>query len=187
MALCIAFGLTARLCLVLTSPKARFNSLPGFVHMHTCWLLSAQSPSWLPCSQTQSQTAGGGFGLSLHKLGREKKTVKWELIGSCLNCTLSELFTISFGQQLTGYSALGGVSVENQRTVFQATRQWQFVRLLTRGLYSVFILGMNSRLSLLWKEQVTSCVWHIPSCSHVSHALPPEKHLDAHSWPMSFP
>lgn len=105
-------------------PKARFNSLPGLVHMHTCWLLSTQSPSWLPCSQSQSQTAGGGMGLSLHKLGREKKTVKWELIGSCLNCTLSELFTISFGQQLPGYSALGGVSVENQRTVFQATRQY---------------------------------------------------------------
>lgn len=35
------------------------------------------------CSQTQSQTAGGGMRLSLHKLGREKKTVKWRLIGSC--------------------------------------------------------------------------------------------------------
>lgn len=121
------------------------------------------------------------MGLSLHELGREKETVKGELIGSCLNCTLSELFTISFGQQLTGYSALGGVSVENRRTVFQATRQWWCVRLLTQRLYSVVTLGMNSQRSLLWKEQFTSCRRHAPSGSQVSHALPLERHLDAHS------
>ena len=51
---------------------------------------------------------------------------------------------------------------------------------------SVFILGMDSPRSLLWKEQFTSYIWHILPYSHVSHARPLERHLDARSLSMPF-
>lgn len=179
----MAFGLAARLYLVLILKK---HLLPLSLVWYICTCADYYCIRTPLCSQTQSQTAGGGMRLSLHKLGREKKTVKWRLIGSCHKLySVRAIYSIFQAATYWLFGSRGIECVEAEDSVrgggAGSGTLWSPCHM---DSHLVFILGMNSQRSLLWKEQFTSCIWHIPPCSHGSPALPLERHSDAHSLPM---
>lgn len=194
----IAFGISTRLyiwCWPSSPQKAPFNFLAWYIYTFDTFCQPDQllDSSMFPNPEPNHGRQHRALPAPTWHVGKDcEGKANWKLPRTVLCQSYSQHLSTA-----TYWLFVSWGHEWNPRTVFQEwVRPWRSSRLgpgtdsswssWHLDSYSVFILGIDSPCSLLWKEQFASYIQHVLPYSHASHARPRERHLGTSSLSLPF-